>query len=557
MADSLIIDPHKGLFLPYGLGVVLVKDVAHLQKAYSFHANYMQDAFDPTDELSPAELSPELTKHFRGLRLWLPLKLLGVAPIRVPLVPNALEDGRYALGSPSIRCRKLDNKMTTKFILTICLTFSVAAFVGGVFAQGTQQPVDEGIKAMSEKANALVDAGRFDEALPVCEKMIAMDQKFVGGYFCRSLVHRGKKEFQLEVDDLTKAIALRPDIYIFLRNRGLALRQLKVFARSVSDFALYLEKEPKDTEILYYQGVNKLNLGKYDEAIRDLSEVIKREPKVSSGFFMRARAYILLDDPGIAVADFTKAIDLDPNDLESITRRADAYRRLKKYDLATADLDSVLAKDPKYVNALEYRAEIALEVGKLSEAKAGFERVILVAPDFDSPYVGLSFMYFKVENFKKVLEMSDLAKKVEPTSPMAFNNAGYARIMLGDVKNAESDVNKALELDPELPLALNNRALIKIKRKQYDSALQDIEKVLELAPDLSYAYMNRANVFLETRQLEKALADINKALELEPDLRPGLEMRARIYDGLHKRALAAADRKRSGQLLAERRKIQL
>jgi len=87
LADSLIIDPHKGLFLPYGLGVVLVKNVEYLQRAYSFHANYMQDAFDPTDELSPAELSPELTKHFRGLRLWLPLKLHGIEPFR-----DALEE---------------------------------------------------------------------------------------------------------------------------------------------------------------------------------------------------------------------------------------------------------------------------------------------------------------------------------------------------------------------------------------------------------------------------------------------------------------------------------
>jgi len=90
MADSLIIDPHKGLFLPYGLGVVLVKNVADLQRSYSFHANYMQDAFVATDELSPAELSPELTKHFRGMRFWLPLKLLGVAPFRACLEEKLL-----------------------------------------------------------------------------------------------------------------------------------------------------------------------------------------------------------------------------------------------------------------------------------------------------------------------------------------------------------------------------------------------------------------------------------------------------------------------------------
>jgi glutamate/tyrosine decarboxylase-like PLP-dependent enzyme len=85
MSDSLIIDPHKGLFLPYGLGVVLVKRVEDLKRSFSFNAHYMQDAFTGPDELSPAELSPELTKHFRGLRLWLPLKLHGVAPFRACL----------------------------------------------------------------------------------------------------------------------------------------------------------------------------------------------------------------------------------------------------------------------------------------------------------------------------------------------------------------------------------------------------------------------------------------------------------------------------------------
>lgn len=89
-ADSLIIDPHKGLFLPYGLGVVLVKNVRDLQRSYGFDAHYMQDAFAAPDELSPAELSPELTKHFRGLRLWLPLKLHGLAPFRACLEEKLL-----------------------------------------------------------------------------------------------------------------------------------------------------------------------------------------------------------------------------------------------------------------------------------------------------------------------------------------------------------------------------------------------------------------------------------------------------------------------------------
>lgn len=84
-SDSIVLDPHKTLFLPYGSGAVLVKDRAKLYAAFNAHADYLQDALDTVEELSSADLSPELTRHFRGLRLWLPLKLLGVAPFRAAL----------------------------------------------------------------------------------------------------------------------------------------------------------------------------------------------------------------------------------------------------------------------------------------------------------------------------------------------------------------------------------------------------------------------------------------------------------------------------------------
>jgi glutamate/tyrosine decarboxylase-like PLP-dependent enzyme len=78
-ADSLVIDPHKGMFLPYGLGAVLIKDKEAVFHSHHYTANYMQDAISDV-ETNPADVSPELTKHFRGLRMWLPLQLHGVKP---------------------------------------------------------------------------------------------------------------------------------------------------------------------------------------------------------------------------------------------------------------------------------------------------------------------------------------------------------------------------------------------------------------------------------------------------------------------------------------------
>ena len=89
-SDSLILDPHKSLFLPYGSGAVLVKDARQLKNAFSFEASYTQDAVRHVEELSPSDLSPELTKHSRGLRLWLPLMLLGTRPFEAALEEKIL-----------------------------------------------------------------------------------------------------------------------------------------------------------------------------------------------------------------------------------------------------------------------------------------------------------------------------------------------------------------------------------------------------------------------------------------------------------------------------------
>jgi glutamate/tyrosine decarboxylase-like PLP-dependent enzyme len=84
-ADSLVLDPHKTLFLPYGTGAVLVRDGRHLMESFGASAEYMRPLSETDVGPSPSDLGPELTRHFRALRLWLPLQLAGAAAFRAAL----------------------------------------------------------------------------------------------------------------------------------------------------------------------------------------------------------------------------------------------------------------------------------------------------------------------------------------------------------------------------------------------------------------------------------------------------------------------------------------
>jgi len=97
-ADSVTLDPHKGMFLPYGTGALVVRDGENLRQAHYEGAAYLQD-LAPAGELpNYSEYSAELSREWRGLRVWLPLKLHGISAFREALdekldLTEALDEG--------------------------------------------------------------------------------------------------------------------------------------------------------------------------------------------------------------------------------------------------------------------------------------------------------------------------------------------------------------------------------------------------------------------------------------------------------------------------------
>ena len=87
LADSVTLDPHKGMFLPYGTGSIVVKNWQSLVEAHEMRGDYMPKLDRSQALFDPFSLSLELSREHRGLKMWLPLLLHGEQSFR-----NALDE---------------------------------------------------------------------------------------------------------------------------------------------------------------------------------------------------------------------------------------------------------------------------------------------------------------------------------------------------------------------------------------------------------------------------------------------------------------------------------
>lgn len=81
-ADSLTLDPHKWLFAPYEIGVLLVRRPGLLEDTFSINPEYLRDSGGGTHFRNR---SPQLSRTARGVKLWMIFKLFGVERIRLAI----------------------------------------------------------------------------------------------------------------------------------------------------------------------------------------------------------------------------------------------------------------------------------------------------------------------------------------------------------------------------------------------------------------------------------------------------------------------------------------
>ena len=99
-ADSIAFDLHKWLYMPYDVGCVLVRDRDAHRRPFATHASYLSRearGAAPNDH-DPGSLGPELSREFRGLKVWMLLQEHGIAKY-ARLIEQNVAQAKYLAGN--------------------------------------------------------------------------------------------------------------------------------------------------------------------------------------------------------------------------------------------------------------------------------------------------------------------------------------------------------------------------------------------------------------------------------------------------------------------------
>jgi tetratricopeptide (TPR) repeat protein len=117
----------------------------------------------------------------------------------------------------------------------------------------------------------------------------------------------------------------------------------------------------------------------------------------------------------------------------------------------------------------------------------------------------------RVDTWEDTIVLFDDVIKKNPRVPVAYNNRGFAKMLIGDTDGALTDYNKALSLDPKMSEAYLNRGGLMLNAGLLDDAFTDYTRAIEVKPDCGKAFFNRALIKISQENIQGAMEDLIKA----------------------------------------------
>ena len=172
------------------------------------------------------------------------------------------------------------------------------------------------VTAHNTRGLALVEVGRFREAIDDLSFVIAREPNVAGFYDNRQNAYRQSKMFDEALDDANKAIQLAPNYAFVFRGRANVYNDMGKYDLAAEDYSQAIRISPEDGGLFIDRGKIFRTESKFDDAISDFSHALDLDQKWTAAYRERGLTYKQLGRTDDALADLTKYAVLQPGDTD-------------------------------------------------------------------------------------------------------------------------------------------------------------------------------------------------------------------------------------------------
>jgi tetratricopeptide (TPR) repeat protein len=103
-----------------------------------------------------------------------------------------------------------------------------------------------------------------------------------------------------------------------------------------------------------------------------------------------------------------------------------------------------------------------------------------------------------------------------PDTFQAHLEKGNELLLAGNLDDARSEYERAVELDPKSPIGYNNLGIVYRRQKLDYLAIGQFKRALEIEPRYYKAYNNMGNCYYATAEYDEAIKQYREALKVRP-----------------------------------------
>lgn len=122
-----------------------------------------------------------------------------------------------------------------------------------------------------------------------------------------------------------------------------------------------------------------------------------------------------------------------------------------------------------------------------------------------------------LESWRNTETLFTHALQVTDQNFVAYNIRGLYRRRGGQIAEAVSDFESAVQIQPENPRAQDNLGEALTVAGRVDEAIPHLERAIRLQPDYAMAHLDLASALMRRGRMDDAAAQLTETLRLEPD----------------------------------------